>query len=156
MPQEVVLGKIYTAFKTALAASAPLTALLATKTLGGGPAIYDEGSVPQTSTFNGPYLTVGAGTQNPWHTMGDESLLRHGWNCTVQVKAVGQGNEASGLAVMSQVAAVLYDGRVLSLAGYGSSWCEEFVVQPTIITLVAGVTTREWPVIVRVYAHDTA
>ena len=154
MPQEVVLGKVYTAFKTALAAWGPLTALLATKPVGSGPAIYDDGSVPQAATF--PYLTIGAGTQVPWHTMGMESEPRHGWNCTVQVKAVGQGTEASGLAVMSQVAAVLYDGRVLSLAGYGSSWCEEFVVQPTIITLVAGVTTREWPVIVRVYAHDTA
>lgn len=153
MPSEVVLGKVYVALKALLAATAPLTALLAVKTLGGAPAIYDEGSVPQGSAM--PYLVVGAGTQIPWHTMGVEGTARYGWNCTLQIKAVGQGTEASGLAIMSQVAAVLSDGRELSLAGYGSSWAEEFMLQPTIITMLAAVTTREWPAIVRVLAHDT-
>lgn len=152
MPSEVVLGSVYAALKALMAGYAPLTALLATKTLGGAPAIYDEGGVPQNSLM--PYLTIGAGTQTKWHTMGMPTLAKWGWNCTVQIKAIGQGNEASGLAMLSQVAAVLYEGRDLNLAGYGSSWCDEFTVQPTLVTTLAGVTTREWPAILRVFCHD--
>jgi uncharacterized protein DUF3168 len=155
MPSEVALGAIYVALKALMAAYVPLTGLIAVKTLGVNvPAIYDEGAVPQSSAM--PYLTIGAGTQVPWHTMGMANMARWGWNCTVQIKAIGQGTEASGLAIMSQVAAVLYGGRELSLAGYGSSFIDdEFTVQPTIVTTLAGVTTREWPAILRVYCHDT-
>lgn len=162
MPHEVVLGSLYAALKALMAGSAPLTALLSTKPAppapAATPAIYDEGSVPQGATM--PYLTIGAGTQEPWHTMGESSMLRYGWNCTYQIKVVAQGNtsasEASGLAILSKVALLLVDGKALSLAGYGSSWVEEFTVQPTIITTLAGVTTREWPAIQRAYVHDTA
>lgn len=153
MPSEVVLGSIYATLKTLLSASAPLAGLLATKTLGGTPAIYDEGAVPQGSAM--PYLTIGAGTQVPFHTMGAPNDPRYGWNCTLQIKAVGQGNEASGLAILSAVVGVAYDGRLLNLPGYGSSWCDEFTVQPTLVTTVAGVTTREWPGILRVICHDS-
>lgn len=155
MPSEVVLGPIYTALKALMAAYAPLTTLLAIKTLGTNvPAIYDEGSVPQASAM--PYLTVGAGTQVPWHTMGVAASARWGWNTTVQIKAVGQGTEATGLAILSQVAVVLYGGRDLTLAGYNSAWIDDdFNVHPTIVTTLAGVTTREWPAILRVFCHDT-
>ncbi len=77
MPSEVALGAIYASAKALLAASAPLTALLATKTIGGAPAIYDDGAVPQNSLM--PYLTIGAGTQVPWHTMGVQGMARYGW-----------------------------------------------------------------------------
>ena len=55
---------------------------------------------------------------------------------------------------MSEVAAVLYEGRELTLVGYGSAWCEEFSVTPTINELLGGIPTRSWPAIVRVRAHD--
>jgi hypothetical protein len=152
MPPDVVLGSIYTAIKALLAAHAPLTALIAVKPLGGTPAIYDDGSAPQAATM--PYLTVGAGTQNPWHTMGEPGSARYGWNCTLQIKAVGQGNEASGLTIMSTVATALREGTPLTLAGYGAAWCDEFQMVPTLITVQAGVTTREWPAILRVYCSD--
>lgn len=152
MPSAVVLGPIYSALKALLAASAPLSALLSTKAIGGAPAIYDDGSVPQSSTM--PYLTIGLGTQIPWHTMGEPSASRYGWECTVQIKAVGQGSEASGLAILSEVAAVCYEGKGLGLSGYGSSWCDEFTVQPTLVTTLSGVITREWPAILRVFAHE--
>lgn len=157
MPSEVVLGPIYAALKALMAAYAPLTTLLAVKPLGTNvPAIYDDGSVPQAATM--PYLTVGAGTQVPWHTMGDANdpnAKRWGWNCTLQIKAVGQGNEASGLAILSKVATVLKAGTTLTLTGYGSAYVDDdFTVQPTIVTTLAGVTTREWPAILRVLCHD--
>jgi hypothetical protein len=155
MPSEVVLGPIYTALKALMAAYAPLTTLLAVKTLGGTPAIYDEGSVPQGSAM--PYVLIGLGTQIPWHTMGDANdaaAKRWGWNSTVQIKAVGQGTEASGLVILSKIATALKEGTTLTLTGYGSAYCDEFLVQPTIITTSAGVTTREWPAILRVFCHD--
>lgn len=152
MPSEVVLGSIYAALKALMAASAPLTALISTKPIGGTPAIYDDGSVPQAATM--PYLTIGLGTQNKSHTMGEQGLPRYGWNCTVQIKAVGQGAESSGIDILSKVAAVCYEGKELNLAGYTYSYCDEFTVEPTLVTTLAGVTTREWPAILRVYCHD--
>lgn len=166
MPSDVVLGPIYAALKTLLAAHAPLTALIAVKPIGVGPAIYDDGAVPQAATVPVPpatswlpYLTIGAGTQVPDHTMGDANdanAKRFGWNCTLQIKAVGQITEAAGLTILSKVATALKEGTALTLAGYGSAWCDEFTVFPTIVTVQAGVTTREWPAILRVRCHDEA
>lgn len=153
MPHEVVLGSVYTAIKTLLAAHSPLAALLATKAVGGAPAVYDEGE-PAVQGAAMPYLTVGAGTQIPMHTMGPDGSSKYGWNCTVQVKAVSKGTESAGLAIVSQVAVALPEGRDLNLAGYYSSWCEEFTLQPTLIESVAGVVTRSSPAIVRVKCHD--
>lgn len=156
MPSDVVLGSIYAALKALLAAHAPLTASISTKPVGTGPAIYDDGAVLQAATM--PYLTIGAGTQNPWHTMGDANdptVKRYGWNCTVQIKAVGQIAEAAGLAIMGKVATAAKEGTALTLPGYDSAWCDEFQVVPTLITVQAGVTTREWPAILRVYCSDT-
>ena len=147
MPSEVVLGSVYAAVKALLAASGPLTALLSVKPLGGA-AIYDEGSVVQQATM--PYLTIGAGTQNPDNRLA--SSIGH--NCTFQVKAVGKLSEANGLAILSQVAAVLYEGRSLALLGYSDAWVEEFSVQPTLQELIAGEVVRSWPAIVRARAYD--
>lgn len=153
MPSDVALGPIYVALKALLAAHAPLTALISTKPVGSGAAIYDDGAVLQAATM--PYLTIGAGTQNPWHTMGEIGSARYGWNCTVQIKAVGQVSESAGLAIMSAVATAVREGTPLTLAGYGAAWCDEFQLVPTLITVQAGVTTREWPAILRVYCSDT-
>ena len=153
MPSDVVLGSIYTAIKALLAAHAPLTALISTKPVGTGPAIYDDGSVLQAATM--PYLTVGAGTQVPWHTMGEAGSARYGWNCTLQIKAVGQGSEASGMAIMSTVFTALREGTALTLSGYATAWCDEIEMFPTLVSIQAGVTTREWPAILRVYCSDT-
>lgn len=153
MPHEVVLPAVYTALKTLLAASAPLTALLATKAIGGAPAVYDEG---ETAVQNArmPYVTVGAGTQVPMHTIGPEGSAKYGWNCTVQVKSIAQGRESEALAITSRVAAVLYEGRDLNLSGYSTSWCEEFAVSATFPEIVAGVPTWSAAAIVRVKCHD--
>lgn len=161
MPHDAVLGSIYTALKTIMAAYAPLTALLGKKPLDASAAgIYDEGSVPQGLSMSSspaglPYITIGAGTQVPDHAMGEDGLARYGWSCTLQIKVVGRGSEASGLAIMSQVMAVLREGTPLTLAGYTRAWCDEFTLFPTIITTAAAEVTREWPAILRVFASDT-
>jgi hypothetical protein len=153
MPYEVAIQPIEDALRALLVASSPLTALLATKkaALGGGPAIYAEGTVPQDRLF--PYLTIGAWTQVGAHTLG---ITEHnGWNCTGQIKAVSQTSEAAARSVMSKVFAVLYEGRRLSVSGYGSAWCGEFNLQPVLITAVAGITSYELPAILRVGVHDS-
>jgi hypothetical protein len=158
MPSEVALIPITAALKALLVSEASVTSLLASKPAGagGGPAIYDEGSVHQSATF--PYLTIGAGTQVPFHTFGGPASAHFGWNCTLQMKAVGQGAgqtaESAIQLVLSSVVGVCYHGRSLTVTGYGSAWCDEFVIQPTLITVLAGVTTREVPGILRVLVHD--
>lgn len=155
MPSELALIPITAALKALMVAHTPLTSLIASKTVGagGGPAIYDEGSVAQGAPM--PYVVMGAGTQIPFHGMGGT----FGWNCTLQIKAVRQGNEQTGEAtvglIMSRIVGLLYHGRTITVTGYGSAWCDEFTVQPTIVTVVAGVVTREVPGILRVFVHDT-
>ncbi len=155
MPAGVALLPIYRALRALLVADVTLTGLIAAVPagLGSGPGIYAEGAVPQGATF--PYLTMGAGTQVPDHTMGAPNMARWGWNCTLQIKAVGQGKgEDEGLAIMDAVGQVLYDGRPLTVTGYGTAYCDEWTVQPTLVTTLAGVTTREFPAILRVLVHD--
>lgn len=155
MPAGVALLPIYRALRALLVADTPLVALIASAPvgLGAGPAVYADGAVPQGAVF--PYLTMGAGTQVPRHTMGSASMARWGWNCTLQIKAAGQGQgEDQGLAIMDAVGKVLYEGRELTVVGYATAYCDEWVLQPTIVTTLAGVTTREWPAILRVFCHD--
>lgn len=152
MPDEVILGPIFNAVKAIMVASSALTALLSTKRIGATPAIYDDGELAvQNATM--PYIVVGGGTQNPDNTFGAAGSARYGYNCTLQIKAVSQGSEAGGLAIMSKVAAALYDGLDIGISGY-HAWCDERVLQPTIITVQTGAVTREWPLILRVRAYD--
>lgn len=156
MPAGVVLSPIYAALTALMAAYGPLTALIRTKAVGGAPAIYDEGAVPQAAAM--AYLTIGVGTQVRANRFGATTTAAmtptYGWNCTLQIKAVGQGTEASGLAILHQVGIVLPEGKDITLSGYAAAYVDEFEVQPTIVTTLAGVTTREWPAILRVRAYD--
>jgi hypothetical protein len=96
-----------------------------------------------------PWITVGAGTEIPF-----SSFRSRGWNCTVQVKVTAQGTEATGQAIVAALSALFMPPGpfYITVAGFTSSWVDEFSVQPTLVTVVAGVVTREWPVILRVYA----
>ena len=46
------------------------------------------------------------------------------------------------------------EGRPLTVTGYGSAWCDEWTLHPTITTTVAGIVTQEWPAILRVRVYD--
>lgn len=164
MPYEIATTKIEAALVTLLEAHSPLTALLATKPTpkGGGPAIYEDGDVPLKPLM--PYLTIGAWTQHGSHSLtpdvaGSPMASGYGWNCTGQLKVVGQKSavwSASALhGVMSEVFSALPQGQKLDVTGYGSGWVDEFVLQPAIITQLAGVATYEIPAILRVYVFDT-
>lgn len=161
MPHEDVREKVYTAIKALLVGDAAVTALLATKVIGGTPAVYDEGE-PAVQGAKYPYVTVGAGTQVPEHTFGAHGTPKYGWNCTVQIKAVSQGRSPAGAfipgnpesVILSGVAGVLYEGRDLTLDGYSEAYCEEFTIPATLIEIIAGVTTRSAAGILRVRCHD--
>lgn len=160
MPAGVALGPIYAALRAILVADGTLGDLLAPdKRDPSLPGIYTDGAVPSGAVR--PYLTIGAGTQIPAHTMGQPHQPRYGWDCTVQLTAVGHGDgEDEGLAIMDAVGKAVFDGRELTggspgmLADYESGWCDDFVLQPTIISISSGITIRHWPAILRVYVHD--
>jgi hypothetical protein len=149
MPYGVPLAAIDTALRALLAANATLVGLLASKpsSQGGGVAIYTDGEVYQGQTF--PYLTIGAWTQVPDHRF-SPGTDGYGWNCTGQIKAVGQRVEAPLHAVMNQVAATFPEGTALVVSGYASGSIGDFTVQPALKTLQAAVTTVEIPAILRV------
>ena len=158
MPYEVAIPAIDTALRAVLVADAALSALLANRPVarGGGPAIYTDGEVPSGAPM--PYLTIGAWTQVPFHSFspsGSPGLDGFGWNCTGQVKAVGQistgRNEMTLHAIMSAVFAAVPDGQRLNVSGYGASWTDEFTVHPALKSQLNGVVTIEVPAILRVY-----
>lgn len=150
MAYEVVTIKVDAALRALLVANATLTAAIATKpsAYGGGPAIYEDGKVPQGATF--PYLTIGAWTQIPFNSLTPDST-GYGYNCTCQIKAVGQTTEAAVMAVMNKVFPVLAQGQALTLSGYSGCWTDEFLLQPVIKEIVGAVTTLSVPAILRVY-----
>lgn len=157
MPYEVAIPSIEAAIKALLVADTTLTGLLANKPTarGGGPAIYADGDVPTGATF--PYLTIGAWTQVGEHSLspsGSPGASGYGWNCTGQLKVVGQRNETQLMNVMSAIYSVLPDGRALTVAGYGSACVAETTLQPSLKTTLAGLVTIEVPAIVRIYVFD--
>jgi hypothetical protein len=152
MPAGTALLLIYRALRALMVAYTPLTSRLAS-----AGAIYADGAVPQGAAM--PYLTMGAATQVRSNRFGATTVAhafpKVGWNCTLMIKAVGQGKgEETGLAIMHEVGTVLREGTTLTLAGYDSAFVDEFELHPTIITTLAGVVTREWPAILRVRAYD--
>lgn len=162
MPYEVAIPGIEAAIRALLVADTGLTTLLATKPAarGGGPAIYQDGEVPSGQTF--PYLTIGAWTQVPFHRFSPSGSPGEssgwGWNCTGQVKVVGQlaggRTETTFQTIMGEVFSALPQGQALSVDGYGSAWLDEFNLQPSLKTSINNVVTVEVPAIIRVYVCD--
>jgi hypothetical protein len=153
MPYGVPIPAIDTALRALLVANTTLTGLIASKpsSQGSGAAIYTDGEVYQGQTF--PYLTIGAWTQVADHRLSPD-LDGYGWNCTGQIKVVGQRTEAALLAVMNQVFASLPQGQALTVSGYTRSFLDEFTLQPSLKTVAAGVTTIEVPAILRVRVYS--
>jgi hypothetical protein len=152
------LGGVYAALKTLIATDATTAALIASAPFPGlgvsGKAVYDDGAAPQPTqvvpmSSLTPYVTIGAGT-----AIQASGFRARGWNCTVQVKVTAQGSEATGQEIVRMLSALLLPNapRYLTVTGFTSSWVEDFTPQPTLVTVIGAVVTREWPIIVRVYA----
>lgn len=147
MPYEAAVGAIHDVIVELLAEDTALSGLIATKpsARGGGPAVYTDGEVATGQLF--PYVVVGAWTQVPFHSMGSS----YGWNCTGQIKAIGQRSQAQVLDVLSAALAVLPEGAQIDVTGYASACMGDATVQPAFKSTVAGLTTFEAPAIIRVY-----
>ena len=149
MPYGNPIPAIDAALRAVMVASAPLTALIRTKPAakGGGPAIYADGEVAQGQTF--PYITIGAWTAVKDHRF-SPGVDGYGWNCTGQIKAVGQTSEAALHTVLNEVMELFPDGSALTVTGYGSAFTEEFNIQPSLKEVVQAITTYSVPAIIRV------
>ena len=136
-----------------MVAASALTALIRTKPAakGGGPAIYAEGDAAQGQTF--PYLTIGAWTFRKDHSFSPEDG-GYGWNCTGQIKALGQTSEAVLQTVQSEVMSLFPDGTALAVTGYSFAHTDEFIIQSGYKEIIAGVTTYHLPAIIRVKVHS--
>lgn len=147
MPYEAAVAEIHDVIVELLSEDTVLTGLIASKptSRGGGPAIYPDGEVPLGQLF--PYVTVGAWTQVPFHSMGSG----YGWNCTGQIKAIGQRSQAQVLEILSAALAVLPEGSQIDVTGYASACLGDVNVQPAFKNTLAGVPTIEAPAIIRVY-----
>jgi Protein of unknown function (DUF3168) len=146
---------ILAAVRTLLVTNTSLTATLATAAagLGGGPAIYAEGAVPQGAVF--PYLTLGAPTETPWNTLGPANLPKWGSIATFQVKALSKemgddGNYARMGFVKTQL-----DGAPLTVAGYPTAFCEYDNLGLPYSETIGGVVIRQLPMIFRVSVHQS-
>ena len=153
MPYGTPIPAIESALRARMLATSALTTLLASKPAarGGGPAIYADGDVPQGQLF--PFLTIGAWTQVPSHRM-SPGADGYGWNCTVQIKAIGQRSDAQVYEVINQVMAAFPHGTALTVSGYTTAWTDEATLQPMLNNITAGMTTKEVPLILRVFVHS--
>lgn len=152
------IGGIHAALKTLIATDGATAALIANAPFPAagvsGKAVYDDGSAPQPTQVTpmsalAPWVTVGAWTEVPFGVLGSRA-----WDCTGQVKVTAQGTEAQGQAIVAALSALLFSlpPTYLTVAGFASCCIVEFQVQPVLLETLAGVLTRSWPVIVRVYA----
>lgn len=146
------MGGIHGALKTLIATDSATAALLANAPGAwagtSGKAVYDDQTAPQGSAM--PWVTVGAWTENLF-----SGFQKRGWNCTGQVKVTAQLSEEAGQDIVKALSILLAPDsgpRYLTVAGFPSTWVDDVSVQPTLVTTVSGVVTREWPVIVRVIA----
>jgi hypothetical protein len=155
MASTLATPAVLAAVRSLLVADATLAGTLATvpAALGGGPAIYAEGSVPQGSAF--PYLTLGAPTEIPFDTMGTSDLLKFGSNTTFQVKALSKEMADDGNYARLARVKTLLDGVTLTVSGYASAFCEFESVVPPYIEVVGGVAIRQFPAIFRALVHQT-
>lgn len=148
MPYSLATFDLQAEITALLAADSAFQAACADKpsARGGGEAIYDDGDSPQGQTF--PYLTIGAWTQVPFHNLGSN----YGWNCTVQLKAIGQRIPAVQ-TLMDAAISVLPEGLRFDVTNYGDAQMGEVNVQPMLKEVIAGVPVFSLPAIFRVYVQ---
>lgn len=155
MVSTLAVPAVLAAVRTLLVADATLAGMIATapSAVGGGPAVYAENAVPQTTaTF--PYLTIGAPTEVPFNTMGPNDLAKWGSSTTFMVKAFSKETADDGnYARIGRVKTIL-DGATLTVTGYPMAFCEFETAAEPFIESVGGVLIRQFPAIFRATVHQ--
>lgn len=155
MASTLAVPAVLAAVRTLLVADVPLAGTLATapSAVGGGPAIYAEGAVPQGAAF--PYLTLGASTEIPFDTMGTSDLPKFGSTTTFQVKALTKETADDGNYTRIGHVKRILDGAPLTVSGYASAFCEFDSAAESFTETIAGVVIRQFPATFRVVVHQT-
>jgi hypothetical protein len=148
MPATLALPAIQTAIIARLKADAPTIAQL----YAGALSVFN--TAPAGSPFR--YLTVGKGTEQPAHTMGADTLLKWGANCTIEIAARSQDTSDLPLLNLISRVKVLFEGQLLVVTGYGSVVVEVDSVPGIFTEVVDGRETRTQPLILRVQVHEGA
>jgi hypothetical protein len=152
VPALSAVPRVLATVRALLLADATLTARLATapSSVGGGPAIYNEGYVPPEARTD--YLTIGAFTEIADVTMGNGA--RWGSNLTMQIKLTTQSRDIGfSLGTVDRLIALLH-GVPLTVPDYaaGSSQLDQNV--PAVQELVSGQQYTHYPTIFRVRVHQ--
>lgn len=148
---------VVTALRALLVADGTLVGLLAAipAAYGTGPGIYSDGAVPEQAGF--PVLVIGGGSETGNNTMGSgDAALKFGSRVSLQIKAMSlQRNDDQVAGIINRVKAVLYEGRALTVSGYGSACVEQVSATSIYAENVAGALIRHFPLLVYVEVHQT-
>ena len=140
----LAIPRVLAALRTILLNDAQLVAGLATApaAVGGGPAIYTEGAVPDNAAM--PFLTIGPFTEADDSTMG--SGRKWGSSLTTPVKLVTTSSDVGvNYATVDRVVALLH-GTALAVADYSHCMCLLEVVVDSYQEKFAGIVYRHYPV----------
>jgi len=140
----LAIPRVLAAMRAVLRNDAPLVAglAIAPASVGGGPAIYSEGSVPDGAEM--PFLTIGPFTEADDSTMG--SGRKWGSTLTTPVKLVTTSPDvAVNYTTVDRVVALLH-GTALTVADYSQGMCLLEVVVDSYQEKLAGVVYRHYPV----------
>jgi len=142
-PALLAIPRVLAAVRQVLLADAALVARIGTAppAVGGGPAIYSEGAVPEGA--RPPFLTIGPFTERSEATMG--SGRKWASEVGMPIKLVTHDlNVGFNLLTLDRLAVVLY-GVPLPVADYSHSSCVLEVIIDAYSDKYAGLVTLHYP-----------
>jgi hypothetical protein len=145
VPALLAIPRVLAAVRARLLADAALVARLgsAPPELGGGPAIYSEGAVPDAA--RPPFLTLGPFSETDESTMGDGA--KWGSDVRMPIKLVTQSTDVgANLWTLDRLVALLHGTR-LTVADYDHASCALEVVVDAYSDKFAGLVTLHYPTV---------
>lgn len=148
MASTVALGPVTTAVLAMLRASIALTTHV-------GLRVYPDsnGDAPQKATC--PYVQVESIAETPFNTMGPNvDDPKWGSEGQVGIRVVSDSRSDAQISAIASVIRQVFDGRPLSVSGYGSASVAYSHVVP-MQDFVGGVRSREWLVVFDFMVHQS-
>jgi len=145
VPAILAIPRVLAAVRLVLMNDAQLVARLASAptALGGGPAIYSEGAVPDAARPD--YLTIGPFSERSEATMG--SGRKWGSDLAMPIKLVTQNLDVGhSLATLDRLVALLHGVR-LTVEDYSHGSCVLEVVVDAYAEKYAGIVTLHYPTV---------
>jgi hypothetical protein len=144
-PALLAIPRVLAAVRLLLLNDAALAARLATvpAALGGGPAIYSEGAVPEGA--RPPFLTIGPFSETSESTMG--SGRKWGSDVAMPIKLVTQSTDVGANLMTLDRLVVLLQGTRLTVADYSHATCLLAVIVDAYSDKYAGLVTLHYPTV---------